>query len=100
MPNGRLIRTTRSQRGLRDTTFAAIGPAEFNAGPVPQKVFRDEYENINGLVGGDVNYQPEFGGDVYIPHQFTLKKTYGLASRAGIPTISDTTFVPAFSVGR
>jgi len=98
--NGRRIRTLRNQRGLRDTVEAAIGPVEFNAGPIPQSVTRDEYENILGLVGGDVNYQPEFGGDRYIPHQFTLKKQYGIASRAGVPSISDTTYIPAFTVGR
>ena len=97
--NGRRIRTTRNQRGVRDAIYAAIGPAEFNAGPIPDRIIRDEYENIEGVVGGDVNYQPEFGSEAFIPHQFVLKKAYGIASRAGIPTINDTAYIPAFSVG-
>lgn len=97
--NGRLFRSTRNQRGVQDVVLSSIGPAEFNAGPIPHRIFHDDYENIFGMVGGDVNYQPEFGDWAYIQHQPVLKRAYGTASRAGIPTIDDTAYVPAFSVG-
>lgn len=97
MPNGRSY-MGRSRQGAKTPEKPQSG-YEIQEGPPPARVGTRFTENAYGLIGDDVNSFPTNQSDIYIPNIPVVRNPRVPASRAGIPGVDNTAYIPAFAVG-
>lgn len=97
MPNG-FTYMARTRQGAKTPEKPQTG-YEMQEGPPPDRVGTRFTANTGGLIGDDVSGWPFSGGQSFIPNIAVVRSPRVPASRAGIPGVDNTAFIPAFAIG-
>jgi hypothetical protein len=94
--NNLVISVDHSKKGNDDQILTSW---ELQAGAPPHGIILQRFANDCGIIGDDVNSWPTENSWMFIPHARVVRSPFGRASREGVPTVDETFYVKAFTVG-
>ena len=72
---------------------------ELDAGAPAHGIYLRRKASMSGIIGDDVCSFPTMNDWMMIPHRPVIRSPFPRANREGIPSIDDTFYVRAFTVG-